>query len=194
MTHFPGITIDEKQFITSTGALSLDRVPEHMVVIGAGVIGVELGSVWKRLGAKVTIVEFLGHVGGMGIDMEVSKQFSKILTKQGLSFKLNTKVLTAERNGSTITVATEGVKDGKKNEVRRIFLFLKAFILNGQLNFLIFSRSLVTPFLLLLVVNPTPTALASRTLAFSSTSTAVFQSTTSSKPQSPSKLSLFTLA
>ena len=66
------LKIDEEQIVSSTGALSLSRVPEKMVVIGAGVIGVELGSVWSRLGAEVTLVEFLGHVGGMGIDMEVS--------------------------------------------------------------------------------------------------------------------------
>ncbi|KAL5112775.1 Dihydrolipoyl dehydrogenase mitochondrial [Taenia crassiceps] len=82
--QFPGITIDEKHFITSTGALSLDKVPEHLVIIGAGVIGVEMGSVWKRLGAKVTIVEYLDHIGGAGIDMEVSKLFGKILAKQGV--------------------------------------------------------------------------------------------------------------
>ena len=68
------------------------QVPEKLLLIGAGVIGVELGSVWSRLGAQVTAVEFLGHVGGMGIDMEVSKGFQRIMTKQGLKFKLNTKV------------------------------------------------------------------------------------------------------
>lgn len=76
--------IDEKTIVSSTGALSLERVPDKMVVIGAGVIGLELGSVWSRLGAEVTVVEYLGYVGGMGIDMEVSKQFHRILTKQGL--------------------------------------------------------------------------------------------------------------
>merc|ERR1719357_1491394 len=69
VTPFPGIEIDEEQIVSSTGALSLKKVPEKMILIGAGVIGVELGSVWTRLGAKVTAVEFLGHVGGMGIDM-----------------------------------------------------------------------------------------------------------------------------
>ncbi|VDL89223.1 unnamed protein product [Schistocephalus solidus] len=117
VTPFPGIEIDEKTIVTSTGALSLQQVPKHLVVIGAGVIGVELGSVWRRLGAEVTVVEYLGHVGGMGIDMEISKLFSKVLTKQGLTFKLNTKVLSANRNGKDIIVSTEGVKDGKKNEI-----------------------------------------------------------------------------
>ncbi|VDL60864.1 unnamed protein product [Hymenolepis diminuta] len=118
VTHFPGITIDEKIFLTSTGALSLDRVPEHMVVIGAGVIGVEMGSVWKRLGAKVTIVEYLGHVGGLGIDMEISKQLQRSLQRQGLGFKVNTKVVSAEKMADGISVAIEGVKDGKASNLK----------------------------------------------------------------------------
>ena len=69
--------------MSSTGALSLKEVPQKMILIGAGVIGVELGSVWSRLGSEVTAVEFLGHVGGMGIDMEISKNFQRIMTKQG---------------------------------------------------------------------------------------------------------------
>ena len=68
--------------MSSTGALSLKEVPQKMILIGAGVIGVELGSVWSRLGTEVTAVEFLGHVGGMGIDMEISKNFQRIMTKQ----------------------------------------------------------------------------------------------------------------
>merc|ERR1712168_1481424 len=78
VTPFPGIEIDEETIVSSTGALSLKKVPEKMVLIGAGVIGVELGSVWSRLGSQVTAVEFLGHVGGMGIDMDISKQFQRI--------------------------------------------------------------------------------------------------------------------
>jgi dihydrolipoamide dehydrogenase len=77
--------------------------------------------VWQRLGAEVTLVEFLGHVGGMGIDMEISKNFQRSLTKQGLKFKLNTKVTTASRSGSNISVAIEGVKDGKKEQVLWFF-------------------------------------------------------------------------
>merc|ERR1719422_439281 len=99
VTPFPGIEIDEKSIISSTGALSLDKVPKSMIIIGAGVIGVELGSVWSRLGAKVTAVEFLGHVGGMGIDAEVSKNFERIMQKQHMKFKLNTKVTSAKREG-----------------------------------------------------------------------------------------------
>lgn len=118
VTPFPGIEVDEETVVSSTGALSLKEVPEKMVVIGAGVIGVELGSVWSRLGSKVTAVEFLGHVGGMGIDMEMSKNFQRIMTKQGVKFKLNTKVTAAKKNADgKITVAVEGVKDGKVEEL-----------------------------------------------------------------------------
>uniref|UniRef100_A0AC35U314 Dihydrolipoyl dehydrogenase n=1 Tax=Rhabditophanes sp. KR3021 TaxID=114890 RepID=A0AC35U314_9BILA len=114
VTPFNGIQIDEQQIVSSTGALSLQKVPKKMVVIGAGVIGLELGSVWQRLGAEVTAVEFLGNVGGMGIDMEIAKNFQKTLTKQGFKFLLNTKVMGAKKDGSTIKVEVEGAKDGKK--------------------------------------------------------------------------------
>merc|ERR1712200_168551 len=117
VTPFPGIEVDEEQIVSSTGALSLKKVPEKMVLIGAGVIGVELGSVWSRLGSQVTAVEFLGHVGGMGIDMDISKQFQRICTKQGIKFKLNTKVTGARRDGDKVFVNIEGVKDGKTEEL-----------------------------------------------------------------------------
>ncbi|KAH7947978.1 hypothetical protein HPB52_017325 [Rhipicephalus sanguineus] len=116
VTPFAGITVDEDTIVSSTGALSLKKVPEKLVVIGAGVIGLELGSVWSRLGAQVTAVEFLGHIGGMGIDMEISKNFQRILTKQGLKFKLSTKVTGATRSGGTIKVSVEDVKDPSKKE------------------------------------------------------------------------------
>ena len=118
VTPFPGIEVDEKTIVSSTEALSLKQVPEKMIIIGAGVIGVELGSVWSRLGSQVTAVEFLGHVGGMGIDMDISKQFQRIMTKQGLKFKLNTKVTGAKKEaGGKITVSVEGVKDGKTEDL-----------------------------------------------------------------------------
>merc|ERR1712088_304430 len=113
VTPFPGIEMDEERIVSSTGALSLKEVPKKMVLIGAGVIGVELGSVWSRLGSQVTAIEFLGHVGGMGIDMEISKNFQRICQKQGLKFKLNTKVVSAKREGEKVFVNIEGVKDGK---------------------------------------------------------------------------------
>merc|ERR1712098_596498 len=117
VTPFPGIEVDEETIVSSTGALSLKSVPEKMIVIGAGVIGVELGSVWSRLGTQVTAVEFMGHVGGMGIDMDVSKQFQRIMTKQGLKFKLNTKVVSAKKVDGRVIVSVEGVKDGKVEDM-----------------------------------------------------------------------------
>merc|ERR1712200_345319 len=117
VTPFPGIEIDEETIVSSTGALSLKEVPEKMIIIGAGVIGVELGSVWSRLGSQVTAVEFLGHVGGMGIDMNISKQFQRICTKQGIKFKLNTKVTAAYKENGKVMVNVEGVKDGKTEEM-----------------------------------------------------------------------------
>jgi len=117
VTPFPGIEFDEEKIVSSTGALSLKEVPKKMVLIGAGVIGVELGSVWSRLGSEVTAIEFLGHVGGMGIDMEISKNFQKICKKQGLKFKLNTKVVGARKDGDKVVISVEGVKDGKAEEL-----------------------------------------------------------------------------
>lgn len=110
VTPFPGIEIDEETIVSSTGALSLKEVPEKMIVIGAGVIGVELGSVWQRLGSKVTLVEFLGNIGGVGIDLEVAKTLQRSLTKQGLKFLLNSKVMGASRSGDSIKVSIEDVK------------------------------------------------------------------------------------
>ncbi|KAF2367625.1 Dihydrolipoamide dehydrogenase [Trinorchestia longiramus] len=117
VTPFPGIEIDEEVVVSSTGALKLAKVPEKMILIGAGVIGLELGSVWSRLGAEVTAVEFLTSIGGVGIDGEMSKAFQRILTKQGIKFKLGTKVTSASRSGDNVTVGVETVKDGKKEEL-----------------------------------------------------------------------------
>jgi dihydrolipoamide dehydrogenase len=98
VTPLPGVTIDQKVVVDSTGALELAKVPEHLVVIGGGVIGLELGSVWKRLGAKVTVVEFLDQILP-GFDGEVRKETNKIMKKQGLEFKLSTKVTGVTVNG-----------------------------------------------------------------------------------------------
>ncbi len=95
VANLPGITVDEKVVVSSTGALELDRVPKKLVVIGAGVIGLELGSVWRRLGAEVTVVEYLDRILP-GMDGEVGKQFQRILGKQGMEFKLSTKVTGVE--------------------------------------------------------------------------------------------------
>ncbi|KAG8824095.1 dihydrolipoamide dehydrogenase precursor [Serendipita sp. 401] len=116
-TPFPGVPFDEERIVSSTGALSLKEVPKTLTVIGGGVIGLELGSVWSRLGADVTVVEFLGGIGGVGIDEEIAKSFQKILQKQGFKFKLNTKVTSLKREGETVTVEIEGAKDGKKETI-----------------------------------------------------------------------------
>ncbi|MDQ0997398.1 dihydrolipoamide dehydrogenase [Phyllobacterium ifriqiyense] len=109
----PGVDVafDEKVIISSTGALELEAVPEHLVVVGGGVIGLELGSVWARLGAKVTVVEFLDKILGP-MDGEVSKQFQRMLEKQGIEFKLSAKVTAVEKSGKGAKVTFEPVKGG----------------------------------------------------------------------------------
>ncbi|TKD31484.1 MAG: dihydrolipoyl dehydrogenase [Mesorhizobium sp.] len=109
----PGVKvdIDEKVIMSSTGALSLDKVPGHLVVVGGGVIGLELGSVWARLGAKVTVVEFLDTILG-GMDGEVAKQFQRMLSKQGIEFRLGAKVTGVAKAKKGATVTFEPVKGG----------------------------------------------------------------------------------
>ncbi|MEJ1119408.1 dihydrolipoyl dehydrogenase [Phyllobacterium sp. CCNWLW109] len=109
----PGVDVafDEKVIISSTGALELEAVPDHLVVVGGGVIGLELGSVWARLGAKVTVVEFLDKILGP-MDGEVSKQFQRMLEKQGIEFKLSAKVTAVEKSGKGAKVTFEPVKGG----------------------------------------------------------------------------------
>ncbi|MCO5064345.1 MAG: dihydrolipoyl dehydrogenase [Rhizobiaceae bacterium] len=109
----PGVQvdIDEKVIVSSTGAISLDKVPEKLVVVGGGVIGLELGSVWSRLGAKVTVVEYLDSILG-GMDAEVSKQFQRMLAKQGFEFKLGAKVTGVEKAKKGAKVTFEPVKGG----------------------------------------------------------------------------------
>jgi len=111
VTPLPGVTIDQKVVVDSTGALELPRVPEHMVVIGSGVIGLELGSVWRRLGAKVTCVEFLDQILP-GFDGEVRKEAAKIFKKQGIAFKLSTKVTTVAVKGNKATLTVEPAAGG----------------------------------------------------------------------------------
>lgn len=110
----PGVTvdIDEKVVVSSTGAIALDKVPGHLVVVGGGVIGLELGSVWSRLGAKVTVVEYLDGILG-GMDAEISKQFQRLMGKQGIEFKLGAKVIAVERIGEGAKVTFEPVKGGE---------------------------------------------------------------------------------
>jgi len=110
-TPLPGIEVDEKSIVTSTGALEFDSVPKHLVVIGGGVIGLELGSVWSRLGSKVTVVEFLDRITPT-MDGEVSKNFIRILKKQGMEFKLKTKVTAAKKTRSGVELTMEPAAGG----------------------------------------------------------------------------------
>jgi len=111
VTPLPGVSIDQKVVVDSTGALELEKVPGHMVVIGGGVIGLELGSVWRRLGAKVTVVEFLDQILP-GMDGEVRKEANKILKKQGMEFRLGTKVTKVEASGSGARLTVEPAAGG----------------------------------------------------------------------------------
>ncbi len=111
----PGVEVDEKRIVSSTGALELDQVPEHLVVIGGGYIGLELGSVWKRLGADVTVVEFLDRLVP-GMDGEVGRAFERILAKQGLKFRLGTKVTGARTSDDGVTLTLEKAAGGAEPE------------------------------------------------------------------------------
>jgi dihydrolipoamide dehydrogenase len=111
VTPLPGVAVDEKKIVSSTGALELAEVPKHLVVVGAGIIGLELGSVWRRLGSEVTVVEFLDRITP-GVDDEIAKQFQRSLTKQGLKFKLSSKVTKAETTDSGVTLTVEPAKGG----------------------------------------------------------------------------------
>jgi len=107
----PGVEIDEERVVSSTGALTLPEIPKHLLVVGAGVIGLELGSVWARLGSKVTVVEFLDRIIP-GTDSEVAKQFQRVLKKQGFDFKLGTKVTGIEKTKSGLKVSVEPAAGG----------------------------------------------------------------------------------
>jgi dihydrolipoamide dehydrogenase len=117
VTPLPGVEIDEKRVVSSTGALSLEKVPGKLVLIGAGVIGLELGSVWRRLGAEVTVVEYLDRILP-GMDGEIAKQAQKIFAKQGMSFKLGRKVTgVSEGENGQLSVATEAAAGGSEESL-----------------------------------------------------------------------------
>ena len=107
----PGLEVDEKTIVSSTGALELDKVPDHLVVIGGGYIGLELGSVWLRLGAKVTVVEFLDKLVA-SMDTEIGKTFERVLGKQGMKFRLKTKVTGAQKTANSVTLTLEPAAGG----------------------------------------------------------------------------------
>lgn len=112
----PHFEVDEKKIITSTGALELDTVPKHMVVIGGGVIGLELGSVWARLGAKITVIEFLDRITPT-LDNELSQSLKKILESQGMVFKLSTKVTGIQKTPQGLTLSLESAEGGRKENL-----------------------------------------------------------------------------
>lgn len=112
----PGVEVDEKRIVSSTGALELESVPKHLVVIGGGYIGLEMGSVWARLGAEVTVVEFLDRITP-GMDGEVAKTFQRILKKQGMTFRLGTKVTGAESLKTKIKLSIEPAAGGESETI-----------------------------------------------------------------------------
>ena len=116
VTSLPSINIDEKNIVSSTGALSFDKVPKKLAVIGGGYIGLEMGSVWSRLGSEVIVIEYLDHITP-GMDMEISNEFQKILTKQGIKFKMGSRVDSVENKGNTVLITYTDVKKSKKETI-----------------------------------------------------------------------------
>ena len=116
VAKLPGVTIDEKQIVSSTGAIALKDVPKRLLVVGAGVIGLELGSVWQRLGSQVTVVEFLDRITP-GLDGEIGKAFQRILSKQGFAFQLSTKVVGVEKTKAGLKVTVEPAAGGEKSVI-----------------------------------------------------------------------------
>jgi dihydrolipoamide dehydrogenase len=112
----PGVEVDEKQIVTSTGGLELNRVPGHLVVIGGGYIGLELGSVWRRLGAQVTVVEFLDRIVPT-MDGEITKALERILARQGMRFRLGTRVTAARKGNDGVTLTIEPANGGVAEEL-----------------------------------------------------------------------------
>jgi dihydrolipoamide dehydrogenase len=116
IVRLPNIEIDEKRVVSSTGALSLPEVPRRMVLVGGGVIGLELGSVWRRLGTEVTVVEFLDRIIPTE-DREISRQFERILKRQGMTFRLKSKVTGVDTSGETLKVTVEPAEGGEAETI-----------------------------------------------------------------------------
>ena len=119
----PGVNVDNQRILDSTGALSIPEEPRHLVVIGAGVIGLELGSVWRRLGAEVTVIEYLDRICP-GMDLETAKTFQRALTKQGMSFKLGSKVTQATVSGKQVTLSVEPAAGGAAESIQADYVLL----------------------------------------------------------------------
>lgn len=122
-TPLPGVTIDNQRILDSTGALALPEVPKHLVVIGAGVIGLELGSVWRRLGSQVTVVEYLDRICP-GLDNETAKTLQRSLSKQGMAFKLGTKVSAASATGKGVTLDLEPAAGGAAEQLQADYVLV----------------------------------------------------------------------
>ncbi|CDF84831.1 Dihydrolipoyl dehydrogenase 3 [Pseudomonas knackmussii B13] len=122
-TPLPGVTIDNKRILDSTGALSLPEVPKHLVVIGAGVIGLELGSVWRRLGAEVTVLEYLDRICP-GMDDETAKTFQRALTKQGMKFRLGSKVTQAKATAKQVSLQVEPAAGGAAEAIEADYVLV----------------------------------------------------------------------
>lgn len=122
-TPLPGVTIDNQRIIDSTGALSLPAVPKHLVVIGAGVIGLELGSVWRRLGAEVTVIEYLDRICP-GIDEETAKTLQRSLAKQGMAFKLGSKVTQATPSADGVSLTLEPAAGGEAQTLQADYVLV----------------------------------------------------------------------
>jgi dihydrolipoamide dehydrogenase len=122
-TSLPGIKIDEKIIVSSTGALSFNKVPKELVIIGGGYIGLEMGSVWKRLGSNVTVIEFLDHIAS-GIDKDMSSEFLKILKKQEINFKLNSKVIRVNviKDKAVVNYISNETSERKKIEADKVLV------------------------------------------------------------------------
>ena len=118
-----GVAVDQKRIVDSTGALALSEVPKSLIVIGAGVIGLELGSVWRRLGAQVTVVEFLDRITP-GMDDETAKTFQRLLTKQGVAFKLGSKVTGAKTSATGVELTVEPVAGGAAETLKADYVLL----------------------------------------------------------------------
>ena len=114
--NVPGVVVDEKSIVSSTGALCLSKVPKEMVIIGGGYIGLELGSVWRRLGSKITVIEYSDRIVP-ALDFEIGKSFHKILEKQGVEFILNTKVIKADQDNGRVNLVISGVNDNKESKI-----------------------------------------------------------------------------
>ena len=116
VASLPGVNIDEKNIVSSTGALSFDKVPKKLAIIGGGYIGLEMGSVWSRLGSEVTVIEYLEYITP-GMDREISNEFQKILTKQGIKFKMGSKVESVKNKGELVSIKYTNVKNSKEETV-----------------------------------------------------------------------------